>query len=447
MKLKPCAVQNMDVREEPFRTEFKRRRARPSPNEPGQQNAGLVKAMGAGSFKTAAIIWLEYAFHPTTTSGKRVVFDYQTKHIFAQFYWLLSWNEKDALDFLNKERKDRGYTPLTLDSLTSKKNPCCGLKFKKYSGVDTNKTQTMFPGSPDRNQTSKRKAASPLQDERESTQHAITTPMLGPAEHFTPAQPETFNHKFMVEIGSRPRKGKSKVKHQDNMDSSGAGNQSTLSVKVEPVEYLIPPSRTPPAMQTPLSSEDFIKPEPSSEEMFPPFEYNIEQEYASSENIGMLLSISSNPPRETTERPSKPPLPQLPPIWAKSRQEVCEAYDWFRSYQGGVYHAHGVAKGYLLSAFSSRRDRFEHGGKLIISHGGGKSESVHYSNGQSLTQPASDQLAQDQSVRALLNSYRNHRPVALVMDDRYALFPYDLASKGVVYAVLGFYTITYAWGL
>lgn len=71
----------------------------------------------------------------------------------------------------------------------------------------------------------------------------------------------------------------------------------------------------------------------------------------------------------------------------QSRQEICETFDWFRSYQGGVYFAHNVVKGYLLSAFSSkcvdnviylgyrdlcqihRRDRFEHGGKLIISHG------------------------------------------------------------------------------
>ncbi|KAG6866761.1 hypothetical protein C0991_011420 [Blastosporella zonata] len=50
----------------------------------------------------------------------------------------------------------------------------------------------------------------------------------------------------------------------------------------------------------------------------------------------------------------KPPLPRYPPIWAQSRQEVCESFDWFRSYQGGVYHTHDYVKGYLLSAFSSK---------------------------------------------------------------------------------------------
>jgi len=74
-------------------------------------------------------------------------------------------------------------------------------------------------------------------------------------------------------------------------------------------------------------------------------------------------------------------------VSVQSRQEVCETIDWFRSYQGGVYFARNMVKGYLLSAFSSkyvdivthfgsrdlchvhRRDRFEHGGRLIISHG------------------------------------------------------------------------------
>ncbi|KAI0744219.1 hypothetical protein C8Q80DRAFT_885446 [Daedaleopsis nitida] len=38
------------------------------------------------------------------------------------------------------------------------------------------------------------------------------------------------------------------------------------------------------------------------------------------------------------------------------------------------------------------------------------------------------------------------RPIALLIDDRYALFPYDLASKkDCTYAVLGFYHIAHAW--
>jgi hypothetical protein len=65
----------------------------------------------------------------------------------------------------------------------------------------------------------------------------------------------------------------------------------------------------------------------------------------------------------------KPPLDNFPPIWAQvilslersidtnipnqSRQEVCESFEWFRSYQGGVYFNNNIVKGYLLSAYSS----------------------------------------------------------------------------------------------
>ncbi|KAF4621319.1 hypothetical protein D9613_000489 [Agrocybe pediades] len=141
----------------------------------------------------------------------------------------------------------------------------------------------------------------------------------------------------------------------------------------------------------------------------------------------------------------KPELPSLPPIWAESRQEICESFDWFRSYQGGVYHANNAVKGYLLGGFPSSRDIFEHGGRFIISHGGGKAESLHTKHGQISCQLASDQMAQDKSVRALYDNYVHNRPLVLVTDDNYALFPYDLRSKNVTYAVLGLYTIVYAW--
>ncbi|KAF8348386.1 hypothetical protein F5887DRAFT_1280766 [Amanita rubescens] len=141
----------------------------------------------------------------------------------------------------------------------------------------------------------------------------------------------------------------------------------------------------------------------------------------------------------------KEPLRCYPPMWAQSRQEICESFGWFRSYQGGVYYTREIVKGYLLGGFSASRDRFEHDGRLIISHGGGKAASVHYQKGQSFRTTDGDQLAQDKSVRALLRTFKECRPIVLVIDDRYASFPFDLSAKGVSYAVLGFYTIAHAW--
>jgi hypothetical protein len=77
---------------------------------------------------------------------------------------------------------------------------------------------------------------------------------------------------------------------------------------------------------------------------------------------------------------------------------------------------------------------------------GGRAESIHSSHGQKASLPASDQLAQDKSVRALFNNYHNNRPLVLLMDDKYALFPYDISKNDMTYAVLGVYTIAHAWG-
>ncbi|KAJ3811471.1 hypothetical protein F5876DRAFT_39534, partial [Lentinula aff. lateritia] len=128
-----------------------------------------------------------------------------------------------------------------------------------------------------------------------------------------------------------------------------------------------------------------------------------------------------------------------------SRQEVCESFDWFRSYQGGVYFANNITKGYLLSGFPAKRDGFFHNGKLIISHGGGKAESVQQLKGETKVKHAEDQKAEDKSVRALLTNYRQQIPLVLLIDDRYALFPYNLGGKNITYAVLGVYNITHAW--
>ncbi|TFK54484.1 hypothetical protein OE88DRAFT_1625305 [Heliocybe sulcata] len=143
----------------------------------------------------------------------------------------------------------------------------------------------------------------------------------------------------------------------------------------------------------------------------------------------------------------RPPLPCKPPVWAKHRQEVCESVEWFRSYQGGVYYNRGGAHGYLLSAFSASRDLFHHEGKLIISHGGGRAEAIHSREGKLMAYQAADQQADDKSVRALLSSYEQHRPIVLLIDDKYELFPYDLKASNpdYTYVALGNYLITQVW--
>jgi hypothetical protein len=57
-----------------------------------------------------------------------------------------------------------------------------------------------------------------------------------------------------------------------------------------------------------------------------------------------------------------------------------------------------------------------------------------------------DQLEDDRSVRALLTNYRSRRPLVLLADSNYALFPFDLDANGYMYVVLGLYWIAHAWG-
>ena len=81
----------------------------------------------------------------------------------------------------------------------------------------------------------------------------------------------------------------------------------------------------------------------------------------------------------------------------------------------------------------------------MIIGSGGKAESIHSSNGFQESVEASDQMEDDKSVRALLQTYRMRRPIALLIDDKYKLFPLDLSAKGCTYAVLGWYIIARVW--
>ncbi|KAK7676867.1 hypothetical protein QCA50_020203 [Cerrena zonata] len=174
--------------------------------------------------------------------------------------------------------------------------------------------------------------------------------------------------------------------------------------------------------------------------------HDMSKEITQDIDLSLLQDIPiKHDPIDLPEKPMQVPLPRLPPIWAESRQEVCEAFDYFRSYQGGVYFIKDIVKGYLLGGFSASRDVFRHNGKLIISHGGGKAESIHKNHGHSEAFVDSDQKADDKSVRALLTTFALQRPLALIIDDKYAWFPYNLASRNCTYAVLGFYRIVNAW--
>ncbi|KAF9793414.1 hypothetical protein BJ322DRAFT_996426 [Thelephora terrestris] len=157
------------------------------------------------------------------------------------------------------------------------------------------------------------------------------------------------------------------------------------------------------------------------------------------------LENLSNTPVAAVPGSFRPPLPSNPPIWAQSRQELCETCDFFKSYQGGVYYSNGYAKGYLLSCFGAMRDIWQDGGRLIISHGCGQIMRL-----LSRQLEADHQSFKDFSVRALVKNWQTKEPLVLIADDKYEHFPFDLTKgrdggRGYAYVVLGYYFIRNFW--
>ena len=66
------------------------------------------------------------------------------------------------------------------------------------------------------------------------------------------------------------------------------------------------------------------------------------------------------------------------------------------------------------------------------------------SGGKNLDE-TSGQMEHDKTVRTLLKAHKTRKPIALLSDDLYALFPYQFDPKWM-YVVLGFYQVVDAWG-
>ncbi|OCF74843.1 hypothetical protein I204_03685 [Kwoniella mangroviensis CBS 8886] len=139
-------------------------------------------------------------------------------------------------------------------------------------------------------------------------------------------------------------------------------------------------------------------------------------------------------------------LPQprnRPPVWAESRQELCEALPYYRSFQSGLYMHKKVAYGYLLEAFPAPRDIWAHNGKVIISHGGGQCVRTLKPDGTS--GPATlqaDQSRSDARVDTLLLAHEKRIPMVLIAGKGYEGLPWEL---NCAYVILGWYWISLTW--
>ncbi|ODO06332.1 hypothetical protein L198_01564 [Cryptococcus wingfieldii CBS 7118] len=169
------------------------------------------------------------------------------------------------------------------------------------------------------------------------------------------------------------------------------------------------------------------------------------------------LPVASRAARQA-ERREKPK--ERPPVWAESRQELCEALPYYRSFQSGLYMHSKVTFGYLLEAFPAplvlyimgdndlltlglSRDAWASNGRVIISHGGGQCICPKLPNGkQGPPVLQADQSRSDARVDALLTAAERRTPIVLIAGEGYKELPWKLDCA---YVVLGWYWISYTW--
>ncbi|KAL1410253.1 hypothetical protein Q8F55_004259 [Vanrija albida] len=149
------------------------------------------------------------------------------------------------------------------------------------------------------------------------------------------------------------------------------------------------------------------------------------------------LRRAAAPPRPARHEPRG-----RPPVWAQTRQELCEALPYYRAFQSGMYMSKHVAYGYLLDGFPAPRDVWAAGGRVIISHGGGQSTRTLDTRGQPVSCLLADHSAKSDRIGTLLAAAERRAPVVLLAGAEYALLPFRL---GCTYAVLGWYWVSAAW--
>ncbi|CAK9783378.1 unnamed protein product [Cutaneotrichosporon oleaginosum] len=155
----------------------------------------------------------------------------------------------------------------------------------------------------------------------------------------------------------------------------------------------------------------------------------------------MRLVAGLGPVRLST--PTSRPAPgRAPPVWAQSRQELCEALPYYRAFQSGMYMHKRVPFGYLLDGYPSPRDVWADDGRVIISHGGGQAVRVTDAMGKVSVSLAADHTRSDARIDTLILAAQRRAPVILLAGEGYALLPWKL---GCAYAVLGWYWVSCTW--
>ncbi|CAG8691623.1 9480_t:CDS:2, partial [Funneliformis mosseae] len=156
---------------------------------------------------------------------------------------------------------------------------------------------------------------------------------------------------------------------------------------------------------------------------------NINNGWSYSPSVKEEVNISSYPLTECNDVTNHSIINRhRPKVWAQTRQELCETLNYFRTYQSGVYHKDNVVYSYLMDAFGAKRDVCN--GRVIISHGGGKSSKQN--NGRYGL--FDSQLTTDASVSSLLNNFVDKQPVIIIVGNKCSIVKFQVPAR---FCVLG----------
>ncbi|TPX54590.1 hypothetical protein CcCBS67573_g09560 [Chytriomyces confervae] len=137
----------------------------------------------------------------------------------------------------------------------------------------------------------------------------------------------------------------------------------------------------------------------------------------------------------------------MKPLFATTRQELCEYAPFFRSYQSGVQITDGVCVGFLIDKFASFGDFFN--GPVFVSHGGGRSRPRAAMLGQGGFALSNDfeledsQEESDRSIAGLIKAKETCSPVVVIMGSQYPLIQ-DANLPGR-YNILGSFLVRDYW--
>ncbi|KAL7269996.1 hypothetical protein RUND412_007311, partial [Rhizina undulata] len=149
----------------------------------------------------------------------------------------------------------------------------------------------------------------------------------------------------------------------------------------------------------------------------------------------------------------KPPCIGKPPV---SRHELCEMLPYFRSYQSGCYHHHGLIYRYLLDRFGAPRDYID--GRIIVANAYLSAYNIRERveveltlyrgekfglDGNGKRALLSDQTFDDAAIKSMLNNMQGGWPVAIIIGNQCTQAPAKVAHR---YYVLEWFKVVAAWG-